>query len=324
MSEDGTVSASVPNEVILKDEGGGFRPVCPFFELWGSWEEDGNTFDGPLTPEVLERFGLTLSDLTWGVAIGNLKPYHITLRESDRILAKRELSGDDTARHEIYGTSPEGGEPVIAHPTGIPMGAVQLSKPDDAFPELRLRFYAPEGVVYGPPDIDMRIDKALAANPDEENNILPWRDLNVPEDRQRVNPNSSWATHDMQTTVVPPLGAGDPRLNPSGLVASILNRVIGLVDDVGDGLVTCRIGELTAQARIAVGPPDFAPMNRPIVSLQDGLSDRETRQSARDETIPDDELETLVADIFERALETSDLMNKDAQNYRARNTNLRS
>lgn len=322
LAADGTVTSLVPNEIVLKDPDGAFRPVCPFFELWGTWEENGTEVEGALTPEILSRFGLSLGDVTWSVDVGNLKPYHITLRDGDRINAQRELAGDDTARHEIFGRSPAVAQPLVGHPDGIPMGAVQLSRPDDAFPELRLRFYAPKGVIYGPPDIDARIDAALAANPEQAGAILPWRDLVVPQDRDRVNPDSSWATHDLDATDVPPLGPGDGRLNPGGLVASILSRVIGLVDDVGDGLISCRIGDLAAHARIAVGPPDFAPMNRPIVSLQDGLSDREIRASARDGTIADDELEAIVADIFERALETSDLMNKDAQNYRARRTNL--
>lgn len=321
LGADGTVSSSVPNEIVLKDPNGAFRPVCPFFELWGTWEENGTEVEGPLTPEILSRFGLSLSDVTWSVDVGNLKPYHITLRDGDRINARHTLAGDDTARHEIFGRSPGVAQPLVGHPDGIPMGAVQLSRPDDAFPELRLRFYAPKGVIYGPPDIDARIDAALAAKPDQADDILPWRDLVVPAERHRVNPDSSWGTHDLDATDVPPLGPGDGRLNPGGLVASVLSRVIGLVDDVGDGLISCRIGGLTAKARIAVGPPDFAPMNRPVVSLQDGLSDRENRASARDGTILDDELEAIVADIFERALETSDLMNKDAQNYRARITN---
>lgn len=322
LGADGTVTSSTPNEILLKDPDGAFRPVCPFFELWGTWEENGTEVEGALTPEILTCFGLSSSDVTWSVNVGNLKPYHITLRDGDRINARCELAGDDTARHEIFGRSPDVAQPLVGHPDGIPMGAVQLSKPDDIFPEFRLRFYAPKGVIYGPPDIDARIDAALAANPAQAGAILPWRDLIVPLDRHRVNPESSWATHDLNATDVPPLGPGDGRLNPGGLVASLLSRVIGLVDDVGDGLIACRVGDLTANARFAVGPPDFAPMNRPVVSIQDGLSDREIRATARDGTLPDDELEAIVADIFERALETSDLMNKDAQNYRARLTNL--
>jgi hypothetical protein len=321
LGADGTVTSAVPNEIVLKDPDGAFRPVCPFFELWGTWEENGAVVEGALTPEILSRFGLSLSDVTWSVDVGNLKSYHITLSDGDRINARRELAGDDTARHEIFGRSPDVAQALVRHPDGIPMGAIQLSKPDDSFPELRMRFYAPKGVIYGPPDIDARIDAALAANPEQADDIVPWRDLVVPPDRYRVNPDSSWATHDMNATNVPPLGPGDARVNPSQLVASILSKVIGLVDDVGDGMISCRIGDLTANARIAVGPPDFAPMNRPVVSLQDGLSDREIRASVRDGSITDAELEAIVADIFERALETSYLMNKDAQNYRARLSN---
>lgn len=323
LDDEGNVSVSVPNEIVLKDEDGNYRPVCPFFELWGVWEEEGADVEGPITLEVLKRFDLDLDKVVWSVDLGNLKPYHITLNDSDRITAHLDLKGDDTAKTQLFGKSPKSKAAVVKHPDGIPMGEVQLAKPSEEFPELRLRFYAPAGVVYGPPNIEERVRDAIAADPDSDRARAAkrWLELDLPTDRQRVNPASSWANHDFEKTPVPPVGAGDTRVNPNSLVASIGDTSIGLVDDVGDGLITCSVGGLTAHARISVGPADFAPMNRPMVSLQDGLSDRAIRDSARDGSISEDELEAIVADIFERALETSDLMNKDAQNNRAFLTN---
>lgn len=314
----GVVTAAVPNEIVLKDDSG-YRPVCPFFELWGRWEEEGVETEGPLTEATLGRFGLALGDLVWTVELANLKPYHVTMRDSDRIAARLELQGDQTAKAPLFGRSPEGPAALVSHAEGIPLGAAQLARPSDDFPELRLRFYAPAGLVYGPPNVAERIAAILEANddPDLVDSAKTWQDLDLPPERRRVNPASGWATHDFATTPVPPIGPGDPRLNPGGLVASIGSVSIGLVDDVSDGVISCAVGGLRAQARIAVGPPDFAPMNRPIVSLQDGLADRELRAEARDGSLSDAELEAIVADIFERALETSDLMNKDAQNDRA-------
>ncbi len=90
-----------------------------------------------------------------------------------------------------------------------------------------------------------------------------------------------------------------------------------LVDDLSDGLVTCKVGDLpAAHARIAIGPPGSSLASRPFVSIQNGLSDRVSRDTARTGAFADGELEEIVADIFERALETSDLMNKDAQTGR--------
>ena len=327
LASDGTVTATLPNKVVLKD-GAGFRPVCPFFELWGRWEKDGTTVEGPITEAVLQDFGLGLDDVTWAVELGNLKAYHVTLQDQDRIAARAEMTGADTARHSLFGKSPPGDGSLVSHPDGIPMGEAQLSRPDADFPELRLRFYPPVGTLYGPPGLPDRVEAAIAANPATEPRNARWRDLDLPPKRQRINPAAAWATHNFKTTNVPPIGPGDIRLNPGGLVASLTlsadeSESIGIVDDVGDGVVSCTIAGLTARASLAVGPPDFAPANRPIVSLQDGLADREIRAEARDGTLSDDELEAIVADIFERALETSDLMNKDAQNHRARLTNRR-
>ncbi|OWK22202.1 hypothetical protein AJ88_15835 [Mesorhizobium amorphae CCBAU 01583] len=57
------------------------------------------------------------------------------------------------------------------------------------------------------------------------------------------------------------------------------------------------------------------------MSLQDGLSDRTGRAAAADTELTFAEIEEVVADIFERALETSSLINKDAQNQRSHGTN---
>lgn len=330
VAADGTISSSLPNEVILKDDEG-FRPVCPFFELWGEWEKDGITSEGPITEQVLTDLNFELGDVTWAVELGNLKPYHVTLREQDRIAARTQMTAAETIRHPVFGTSPPGADTLVTHDDGIPMGEAQPVKSVAGFPGLRMRFYPPKGTLYGPPDIQDRVEAVIAANPATEGQNARWRDLDMPAHHARINPKSGWATHNFMTTNVPPLGPGDGRLNPSGLVASLMLGVtasgrpilesIGIVDDVGDGVVSCSIGGLTARASLAVGPPDFAPANRPVVSLQDGLADRELRAEARGDVPPDDELEAIVADIFERALETSELMNKDAQNSRARNEN---
>lgn len=333
IAADGTITSSIPNEVILKDNEG-FRPVCPFFELWGEWEKDGTTSKGQITEAVLQDLGLGLADVAWAVELGNLKPYHITLREQDKIAARTEMTAAETTRHPVFGKSPPGDDTLVTHTDGIPMGEAQPAKPNASFEGLRLRFYPPKGILYGPPDIKERIEAVITANPTTTSFNARWRNLEMPTDRQRINSDSGWATHNFLKTNVPPLGPGDGRLNPGGLVASLTLAVnadgnsvetqsIGIVDDVGDGVVSCTIAGLTARASLAVGPPDFAPANRPVVSLQDGLSDRELRAEVRGDVPADDDLEAIVADIFERALETSELMNKDAQNYRARGVNNR-
>lgn len=325
----GKISSIKPDNIVFKDDNGAFRPVCPFFELHGTWEANGNEQSGPITAKVLQDNGFSLSDLLWTVELGNLKAHHFTLNEGDKVSANITLSGDDTTRHTLEGRSPTGPgiEPLILPGEFLPMGEVQLGQAGDQnFPELRLRFYPPAGVTYGPTNLSGRVANSAEFNAE-------WIGFNLPSERLIINPNSRWATLDLDNEGPAPIGAGDPRNAPGGLSATLVESTgqlpnsgpsrisMGLVDDVSDGLIICEVAGIKAFARIAIGPPDFAPMSRPFVSLQDGLSDRMLREDIRESDIDDDELEAIVADVFERALETSDLMNKDAQNDRSRRNN---
>ena len=181
---------------------------------------------------------------------------------------------------------------------------------------MRLRFYPPAGYVYGPTDLLQRIA--------DENEPGEWRDFDLPG-RLVLNPNAAWPNYQFGQQVGPPYippspgGYPDARKTPSGIHAAFSgNRglqvgdvSLGLVDDVTDGIIDVTIGNLSASARIAVGPPDFAPDRRHLTSLQDGLSDRMNRDDIR--TAELEELDDLVRDLFERALETSDMMNKDTE-----------
>ncbi|RVJ72532.1 hypothetical protein [Sinorhizobium medicae] len=301
------------NRIALKDDEGRFFPVCPFFELHGIWEADGIQEEGPITPALLAEAGLAVSDVHWSVQVANLKAFHYTLDDADRVEAHVEVGATDTRRHDLNGLSPEGatGRRLVPGPTSIKLGAVQVVRSTDELPGLRLRVYAPGGFVYAPADIEDRIA--------EDND---WRELDIPGDRRIIDPQAPWSTYRIGMDAPRPLN-NDPRVNPGGLAATFQgSRSLGLLDDASDGIVTCRVGNLApARARIAIGPPDFSPDSRPVVSLQDGLADRVARASARDDILTTDELEKLISDIFERALETSDLVNKDAQNERCHNEN---
>ncbi len=334
----GVITATRPNSLDFKDADGAFRPVCPFFELHGTWELGGNQHSGPITAQVLSDNGLTPGDISWTVALGNLKAFHFTLNEGDRLSASVTISGDDTGRKTLEGQSPTGPgiEPLILPGQSLPMGDVQLARLDDPeFPEVRMRFFPPAGVTYGPTNLAERISAfANLINSNNERVNADWDGFDLPAARKIVNPASRWASLVLNEEGPPPIGPGDPRNAPGGLSASQIELrgqppnvrgadvSLGLVDDVSDGLISCEVGGLQAFARIAVGPQDYGPMARPFVSLQDGLADRMLRHEVRDDSMDDDELEAIVADIFERALETSDLMNKDAQNDRSRRNNL--
>ncbi len=109
---------------------------------------------------------------------------------------------------------------------------------------------------------------------------------------------------------------------PPGLYASwrgngaILSS-LGLVDDLGDGIISCTLkGVGTAKARIVVGPPHFSPDRRPPVSIADDLIDKENRAGPRDpawatgDNIRQTKLE--IQDLLDRAFETAGASNLDA------------
>lgn len=297
VAPDGSVTASVPDTIMFKDADG-FKPVCPFFELHGVWELDGQEQDGPVTPEVLAAFGLTAADLRWRVEVANLKPFHYTLRADDRVAASVDLSGDVTQVQALAATAPPGtAQPLLPPGAQLPLGHVQLTRPTPGFPEFRLRFTPAAGVVYGPTNL-----------PDRSSVFV------LPAERRILNPDAPWCGFR--------LAGDDPRTNPGGLFASDDEGVsLGLVDDVCDGLVHCWLpGVEQASARIVVGPPDYAPDRRPFTSLADGLADRVTRHEVADPAYVEDFALTSreVRDFFERVLETMDNVNVDAQNDRAR------
>lgn len=301
VAEDGTLTEREPegDRVRFKDADG-FRPLCPFFEVHAAWTVGGERHTGPLTTEVLAAAGTELAAVRWEVEVANLKAHHCTLSPGDRIEAAVELAGDDHLRRPLEGRSPQGADrPLVPQGRHVPLGSVQVIRPDDRFPGLRLRFTPATGAVYGPTNLPERSQRFV-----------------LPAERLFLSPDARWCEF---------TGAGDPRTVPGGLFAGSREEdgetSLGLVDDVCDGLVTVTLpGGLSARARIVVTPPDFAPDRRPFTSLADGLTDRVGRGEVRD---PDyvaqhPQLTALeVRDLFERVLEAMDAVNVDAQNDRA-------
>ena len=91
LDDDGTpreVPAS--DELVFKDRDADgtwhFRPVCPYFELHGTWTLDGQTTTGPVTTAVLEALGVQPSQVTWNPA-----------RQSGSPISRRTNSRSTTA-----------------------------------------------------------------------------------------------------------------------------------------------------------------------------------------------------------------------------------
>ena len=331
LDDAGNVTRSRPDRIIFRDDHG-IRPVCPYFELHGTWIDGAKETSGPITTAVLKRLGLAPRDLTWDIKFANLKSYDYTFEPGDRIEAVLKLNGDDTKRHTVAGRSPKNAkQPLVPKGEFVPMGAVQIANPSDEFPEIRLRYYAPAGHTYGPKNLATRIKKG---NFSIDGN-LEWRKFHLPYERLILNPKSKWATYVLERSKLGPFPGTDLRHAPWNMFATLLvgpdegsaeNYALGLVDDTGDGVITCTLNvhrrPLTAFARFVVGPPDYAPANRTPVSLADTLSDRADRAGPRSGTWTMDELRELVLDIFERAFETSSLSNKDYQNIRCHDENM--
>ncbi|MFF8717110.1 hypothetical protein ACF07T_37630 [Streptomyces sp. NPDC015184] len=305
VADDGTLTERQPDpekRVRFKDANG-FRPICPFFELRGTWTsvEGQHHTDEPITVDVLAEFGIDLAEVKWTVNVANLKAYQCTGSPGDRIEAAVELRGDHHLRQMLEGKSPAGADrPLVPPGESVPLGSVQLPHPGGGFPELRLRFTPGTGAVYGPSNLLDRTDRYL-----------------LPEDRLFLAPDAAWCKFTL-------IGATDVRTFPAALFAgstSVDGRVsLGLVDDVCDGLIGVTLGGLTARARIVVTPPDFAPDRRPFTSLADGLTDRVQREEVSDPAYVAEnrDLTALeVRDLFERVLEAMDAVNVDAQNDRA-------
>lgn len=339
VAPDGTPTSHMPVEIVFRDEQG-IRPVCPFFELHAEWTDAaGHVQTGPLTQELLARWSITLSDIEWTVELGNLKAFHYTFDLGDKVEAHAAANANVNTRVPLLGHSPtSAATPLIRPQAPITMGAIQAVKPSAQFPEVRLRFYAPGGEIYGPEDLPERM-----AELDYDAPVVPsnaeWRGFKLPAANLLVNPAASWPRYVPSVATLGPFFGEDNRNTPSGLLAApyatigwlkdkpVLQRALGLVDDVSDGFVRCRLThqgkEMLAAARVVVGPPDFAPANRPPVSLADNLSDREDRGTVRTKgALTRAELGELVLDILERALETADLMHRDYQNFRSVRTNM--
>lgn len=301
VGDDGTITAETPAELDFKDASG-WRPVCPFFELHGNWDADGVPQHGPITVELLEAHGLSLADLRWHVHVANLKAFHMTLDDGDRLEAILEVGGTETDRRQLEGRTPPGApQPLVAADRFVGFGWIQAIRPTTDFPEIRLRFTPPPGLIYGPEDLTER----------------PGADaFPVPGDHLVVNPRATWPRFRL---------ADDPRTNPGGLFATDAEGVsLGLVDDVSDGIVSCTMGDLPpARGRIVVGPPTYAPDRRPFTTLADGLKDRVDREEVHAPAYFED-LEAAteeVRDLMERVFETMGLVNVDFQNARARSEN---
>jgi hypothetical protein len=318
VQRDGSVFPYVPGHLRFKD-GGLYRPVAPFFELWVVLQGEGANTDSPapaksrpvpLTHKLLRDMGGSLEGVAWVVSVANLKAARRTGDLACGFSAEVRLHGDQLTARPLLAWSPRapGGEPLVLAERPILLGHAQVIRPIVAqemgvdLDVLRLRYTPAAGEVYGPPSADT--GPAPGTMRDH---------LIVRQENRILNPNASWISYDADYARF-----DNPEPSDTYDGADIgSGRSWGVVDDTCDGIIEAQVVidgvRKVARARIVTGPPDFAPDRRPFVSLADDLADREL-------ALPDvDSPVTLaeIADLFRRVFETVSLFNLDALRSRA-------
>jgi len=332
---DGNLGECLPKEIRFKevtDKGEIFRPVCPWYELHGTFTtDDGSEFTGPVTNRILADNGLTVHDIQWSIHVENRKSFQMTLDEETKIIGKVTVRGDDTIKKDIKGYCPDGSvNPLVPVGRSIAMGAVQVAKLDDSFPEVRIRITPSKGVNYGPEGLrDKIVDFINKPNYTPISNEITddWKTLEIPDENLFLNPLSNWCTY--QTD------GGDGRTQPGSLFSlvqldspDVANAKyatwysLGIVDDVSDGIISCAIVNkainLKAQARVVICPQDFAPDRRHVATLADNFKDRADHVPIEEayEGVPYSEIADEIQDIFTRIFETMNFMNLDILNLK--------
>jgi hypothetical protein len=294
-SETGEVEAKQPPfEVRFRDDDYRIRPIAPFLEVWARFHGDDALV--PLTTGILSKLGLKPAAVKWKVHVANIKAYRRTGDPNDQIEAQTGTFSDHR-KHTLDGQCKN-----FLNGKTVPLGFVQYVKPSKQFPEIRIRYTPAAGKVYGPPPDTGEEDPNIAdAVYDPEKG--KWKGYFDPTD-----------------VVNDPLGVRKAT-NPAQIYAGKLmddgNQIsYGYLDDECDGIVEVEIkvggAKLGAYARIAAGPPTFAPDSMPVRTVGDEL---EQAMFGPDLDTPVTEQEIAdVRDVVRRALETVRLMNTTMMN----------
>ena len=286
-------ACDTPATVDFRDREHRIRPVAPFLEVWAQFAADGPL--EPLTAGHLRELGLQPTDLRWSARVGNIKAFRRTADPNDKVIA-------DTGPFSDFAVHPLLGQCANFLPDKVlPMGGVQFIRPTKAFPEIRLRFTPAAGYVYGPAlDIGGKPDDSKPDDIQEaiyDRNRGRWCGYHdVPDDPMNTNPAEIYA--------------GTPGTDDKGLNITISK---GYLDDECDGLVEVALTvggrELRAFARVAAGPPTFAPDSVPVRTVADELEQALLGPSDVDDSLPEE-----IRDVVRRALETVRLMNTAQMN----------
>lgn len=287
------VRSYVPERIRFKDENRKVRPVAPFLEVFAITDA-APTELVPLTTDLLAANGLSLANLHWDVALGNIKLYRRTGDVNDQIHAT--LSGlKNHHRHAMLGQCVN----FIDGKT-LPLGFIQYIRPTSAFPQIRLRFTPAGGLVYG-----SALERHTSPTTTEEDPVITSEDQILYDISK-----GGWRGYAE--------AGGVPCTNPAQIYAGYAdgaNQVSwGYLDDECDGTVTVTLQQgcdtLCAQATIGAGPPAYAPDTLPVRVISDEIEQILYGQSVQEDMVSLDDATELVL----RALETVRLMNTAVMN----------
>ena len=99
----------------------------------------------PLTLDLLRAEGLTIKNISWQVTVSNRKVVRRTQDEDDLVHAQTRRFSDHQS-HRLKGKCKN----FISKEAFVDFGSVRFIRPNDRFPEIRLRFTPAAGLIYGP------------------------------------------------------------------------------------------------------------------------------------------------------------------------------
>src|SRR5262245_16607628 len=329
---DASLRPYLPNVIQFRD-GDQLRPVAPFFELWATVERDGGPCqEEPLNLLLLQTVGILPDSVEYTVTVGNRKAQVRARSAACAYIARINAMGNDHERKPLDAFSPHnaGQEPLVFRDDPIRLGEFQVIKPIARqamgvdLSVLRVRFTPARGEVYGPPTAIAGPASPLPPGEALQAVTLGGRLHDIVPKRNRIlNPKSRWCHY-----VMDEFGQEDPQPSDSYDGANVgKNRSWGVVDDTCDGTIEVQVAikgvRHVAAARVLSSCPDYAPDRRPFNSFADDLADRDYGRMDIGNTEDDlKETQAEIADLFERAFETSSLMNLDALRDRAIKENL--
>jgi hypothetical protein len=294
----GAIAGTRTPERLVFKEAGHIRPVAPFLEVFALTEKGALE---PLILPLLAREGLGPEAVEWRVEVQNRKVFRRTRDRDDIVKA-------DTGWFGGHAPQPLAGrcENFVAG-MSIAFGQVRYIRPNDGFPEIRLRFTPAHGLIYGPnsPERDHAvIPDARAVYDIGKGRWYGW-------DIDKAMTEGEKAVYD---PLPPALFAIEPPAPPWLHDDRAVSR--GYLDDACDGFVHVRLRvagrALTACARISSGPPDCAPDSLFVRSLADDLE-----QIVHGPELADEDFAATQAraeDIVRRAYETVRFMNVAVMN----------